>query len=355
MKLTVGLKLKPTSQQAAALRQTLHRANAAANQCAGLAWAEQTFAQFKLHRLAYRRLREQYSLSAQLVVRVIAKVAAAYQLDRRKQRAFRPAGSIPYDDRILRYGEDYVTIWTVDGRQKIPFVCGARERRLLAARKGESDLVLRQGKWYLYATIEVSEPPLNPAPQGFLAIDFGIARIASEHNGKSHSGAHIRNLRKRHRRLRQKLQSKGTRSAKRLLKKRGGKERLFAKDVNHQISKKIVRKAQRTKRVIVLEDLKYIRTRVRAQRRLRAELHSWSFGQLRSFIEYKAKRVGVAVIAIDPRNTSRECSQCGHICAANRRSQSRFQCRQCGAIRHADINAALNIRRRAAINQPNAT
>jgi hypothetical protein len=129
VKLTVGLKLKPTSQQADVLRQTLHGANAAANECASLAWAQQTFAQFQLHRLTYRRLREQFSLSAQLVVRVIAKVAAAYQLDRRKQRAFRPEGSIPYDDRILRYGEDYVTIWTVEGRQKIPFVCGARETR----------------------------------------------------------------------------------------------------------------------------------------------------------------------------------------------------------------------------------
>jgi putative transposase len=78
VKLTIGLKLRPTNEQAAALKETLERANAAANECSRIAWGHQTFAQFHIHKLVYPTLREQFDISAQLAVRVIAKVADAY-------------------------------------------------------------------------------------------------------------------------------------------------------------------------------------------------------------------------------------------------------------------------------------
>ena len=55
-----------------------------------------------------------------------------------------------------------------------------------------------------------------------------------------------------------------------------------------------------------VEELKGIRTRVRARKPQRATLASWSFAQLRSFVGYKAKMAGVRVVFVDPRNTSRE-------------------------------------------------
>lgn len=246
-----------------------------------------------------------------------------------------------------------VSIWTLDGRLRIAFVCGKRERKLLECRQGESDLVYRKGKWFLFTSVNVIEPPTN-TPEGFLGVDLGIARIATDSEGQSFSWAHVRNLRKRHRRLRKNLQATGTKSARRLLKKRSGREKRFATDLNHQISKQLVAKAQRTKKGIVLEDLKNIRLRVRASRKVRTELHNWSFAQLRVFIEYKARLAGVQIITVDPHNTSRECSECGHIAKSNRRSQSVFKCRSCGHARNADMNAALVIRSRAAVIQPNA-
>lgn len=74
--------------------------------------------------------------------------------------------------------------------------------------------------------------------------------------------------------LRRKLQKKGTKSAKRLMRRRRRKERRFATDVNHQISKEIVGAAQRTESGIAMEDLKGIRGRVRAKKKQRRSLHS---------------------------------------------------------------------------------
>ena len=155
MRLTVALKLLPSPDQAALLETTLARANDAANVLSGIAWKQRTFGQFALHRLAYARVRAESGLTAQVVVRLIAKVADAYKLDRQRPRVFRRRGSIAYDDRILRYHPDAVSIWTVGGRERIPFVCGEQQRALLASRQGESDLVLRDGAWYLYATVNL--------------------------------------------------------------------------------------------------------------------------------------------------------------------------------------------------------
>src|SRR4030067_13916 len=73
----------------------------------------------------------------------VAKGADAYKLDRKAPRRFRPISGIAFDDRILRWklAESRVSIWTVDGRMWVPFVCGPRQRVLLANRLGETDLI----------------------------------------------------------------------------------------------------------------------------------------------------------------------------------------------------------------------
>jgi len=87
-------------------------------------------------------------------------VADAYKLDNHVQRRFKPLGAIAYDDRILtwRTAKQFVTIRTIDGRQKIPYGCGERQKRLLESRQGESDLVYRQGNFFVLAVCNVEEP-----------------------------------------------------------------------------------------------------------------------------------------------------------------------------------------------------
>jgi putative transposase len=353
MKLTVALKLLPSESQCETLKATLRRVNTACNYVSEVAWETRTFGKYALQKGIYKGVRERFDLTAQVVIRLLAKVADAYRLDKRTKRTFRPLGAIAYDDRILRWGEDIVSIWTVEGRQHIPFVCDERTRPLLGHRRGESDLVYREGKWYLLATVEVEEPPPG-TPEDWLGVDLGVKNIAADSEGEIYTGGHLRGLRHRYQRVRSRLQSKGTKSSRRLARKRRRREHRMARDANHHISKRIVEKAQRTKSGIALEDLKGIRGRVRARRSQRSALHSWSFHQLREFICYRARLAGVPVAFVDPRNTSRTCPGCGHCDKRNRPNRDAFRCTACGFAGPADSIAATNIGRRAHVMVPNA-
>jgi putative transposase len=347
------LKLLPTPEQADALMRTLVATNAACNHISQIAWESRTFSKFALQKLCYHDVRETFGLAAQMVIRALAKVGDAYKLDTKTQRSFRPTSAIAYDDRILSFAlpDSSVSIWTLDKRQSIPFVCGAHQRAMLPFQRGESDLAFVRGEWYLFAAVDSDEAdPLDV--EGVLGIDLGVTNIAVDSDGEVHSGRAINNVRYRHRRLRKKLQAKGTKRSRHRLKILAGQEARFARDVNHCLSKRIVAKAKRTKRAIAVEDLTHIRTRVRARRSQRATLHSWSFAQLQAFIAYKALGQGVPVHRVDPRNTSRECPSCRHIAKANRKTQSSFVCTSCGFAGLADVIAAGNISGRAPVSAP---
>lgn len=353
MKLIAQVKLQPNPQQYIALRQTLEAANAACNHISAYAWENRTFGKYKLQKAVYYDIRREFGLSAEMTVRSVAKVSDAYKLDRKTKRIFRPHGSIAYNDHILSYGikKSIVSIWTMNGRLKIPFVSGKHHLDLLHYQQGESDLIFRNGTFYLYAVCNIEEPPKDNVTD-FLGIDLGIKNIAADSMGETYAGNHLNSLRKRHARLRKKLQSKGTKSARRLLKKRRYRETRMAKQVNHTIAKRIVAKAKRHEVGIALEDLTGIRQRTTVRKSQRRQHSSWAFYDLRDKIEYKAKLAGVPIMLVDPRNTSRTCPACGCVDKANRPNQATFLCVSCGYFAPADSNAAVIIGRRAAVSQP---
>jgi IS605 OrfB family transposase len=231
----------------------------------------------------------------------------------------------------------------------MPWVCGAYQQAQLDRVRGQADLIHRDGKFYLYVTIDVGDVPEGD-PTEYLGVDLGRRNIAADNDGETFCGAHNASLRNRHARLRRKLQKKGTKSAKRLLKRRRLKEARFATNVNHRISKAIVRKAKDTGRGIGLEDLKGIRERTTVRKSQRRAHHSWAFAQLRSFVDYKAALQGVPLVCVDPRNTSRTCPDCGCIDKRNRPTRDRFACIRCDFSGPADTTAARNIARRAERN-----
>jgi IS605 OrfB family transposase len=370
VKLIVPVQLYPGAVDKAALQDTLALCNDAATLVSAQASEMRVTGRQALQRLVYGDLKAM-GLSAQPAIHVVRKVAGAYAATRANIRAgnlgkpgskrrvkaqskpivFRADAAQPYDDRCLSWQLDRrtVSIWTTAGRLAgIRFACSdAQMARLREYRQGESDLVYRDGKWLLYATCDIPEPDLAD-PAAFLGVDLGIANIATTSDGTRYSGKYLNRQRHRARQLRARLQAKGTKSAKRLLKKRARKEARFAADTNHVIAKRIVTEAERTGRGIALEDLTGIRARVRLRKPQRVTLHSWAFAQLRQYTAYKAALAGVPVVYVDPAYTSQVCSDCGHISKKNRPDQATFCCTSCGFAEHADVNAARNIASRGA-------
>lgn len=72
-------------------------------------------------------------------------------------------------------------------------------------------------------------------------------------------------------------------------------------------------------------------------------LKTWSYYDLQTKIEYKAKDVGIDVKYIEPRYTSQRCNHCGVIDKASRVTQDKFKCTTCGHTTNADLNASRNI------------
>jgi len=201
--------------------------------------------------------------------------------------------------------------------------------------------------------VTVDVPDKAPIePKEWLGVDLGIRNLATDSDGEQHSGAVIEKVRLRTQKLRSALQAKGTRRAKRHLKKIGSREARFRADVNHCISKHIVAKAQGTARGISLEELSGIRERVTVRREQRAMFGGWAFFQLRAFLSYKAALAGIPVRVVDPRNTSRTCPACGDCAKANRKTQAAFVCKSCGFSANADVVGATNIARRAEVSRP---
>ncbi|GAA2114038.1 hypothetical protein GCM10009802_13110 [Streptomyces synnematoformans] len=180
-----------------------------------------------LQEAVYHRIKTDFDLGAQAAVRTVKKVCDAYATFQANLRAgnygpegskrrakaesrpirFREESAQPYDDRMLTWNLDAtsVSIWTVAGRLKgIPFVCSEQAMSLLASRKGESDLVMRDGMVFLIATIDIPEPELLQ-PDGFLGVDLGIVNIATTSDGKIMSSRQVNRYRQRKRDLRTKL------------------------------------------------------------------------------------------------------------------------------------------------------
>lgn len=189
-------------------------------------------------------------------------------------------------------------------------------------------------------TYQTASSPIVGEANGVVGLDRGLYSLVTTSEGEHYKASEVRAARRRYLYTRRVLQQKGTRSAKRLLKKLSGKEKRFMQDYNHVISKKLANNP--TVQTYVLEDLTGIRNK-RKGKKLNTWLSQWSFHQLETFLSYKCEYLGKTVVFIDPRYTSQRCNACGLIEKTNR-VRNKYVCKHCGVIEHADINAAKNIR-----------
>ncbi len=339
MKLTLKIKLLPTDEQANLLLDTMKEANAVCNAISDVAWQEKIFNNFRLHHKVYHIYKATFSLSSQMLIRQIAKVADAYKLDKKVKRQFKPLGSIAYDSRIMTYKpNNIVSLWCIGGRQKIDFVCHNLD--YIPYIKGEADLVYKKGKFYLFQTVDVPEEDVGDVEE-FIGVDMGLLEIASLSNGKNFSSKKLNDYREKRQKVRSSLQSKGTKGSKKVLKRLSGKERTTSTIINHTISKQIVQLAKSEGKGIAIEDLKGIRfSASKKGKKFRTRVGKWSFNQLRSFLTYKCLLNGVKLVVVPPAYTSKTCSNCFHI---GNRQGKKFTCNNCNSVFDADENAAKNI------------
>ncbi len=120
--------------------------------------------------------------------------------------------------------------------------------------------------------------------------------------------------------------------------------------LNHQLSAAVIDFArQNGAATIQIEDLKGLGERLTGTF-LGAR---WRYYQLQQFLEYKADEAGLALRKVNPRFTSRRCSQCGYIHVdftreyrdrdSRRGFVKRFECPQCEFTVDPDYNAARNL------------
>ena len=352
MLLTIKSKLITNQEQHGKLLKTVEKFNEACDFISEFAYKNWMFGKIGIQKQLYYEIREKFGLSAQMTVRAIGKVAESYKVNKDSIHDFDPHGAIVYDQRILSYkSADEISILTLDGRIEVKIQYGEYRKLELNRVKGQADLIYKDGIFYLMIVVELQDAePIDP--NGIVGVDLGIVNLATTSDGKVFSGDKCTKVRKRFAKIKAILQHVGTNSAKRHLRKISGKERRFKKDVNHCISKEITNTAKDTNRAIALEDLSGIRESVTVSKAVRESIGKWAFLELRNFIEYKAKLLGVPVVSIDPRNTSRGCSACGYIDKQNRKNQASFVCLECGHAENADYNADKNIAFRAVVNLP---
>lgn len=209
--------------------------------------------------------------------------------------------------------------------------------------KGDAKLFQRNNQWYAMLPIKTT-PTGRFGNKTFIGIDLGIVRIATLStpdivkifNGKEirHKREHFADIRKRYQKHRRNDKVKMSKDY----------ETHWMTDTNHKISKEIVDIAsQYGNPVICFERLEGIRERTKGSKRFNRMMASWAFRQLVDMTIYKAKRIGIKVQFVDPRNTSKRCHKCSHISRSNRISQSIFRCVKCGYTCNADIQASRNI------------
>jgi len=216
---------------------------------------------------------------------------------------------------------------------------------------GTGKLVSFRGKWFFHipVTRKIPEFTRNNVHH-VVGIDRGLRFLATvcDSNGSCEfiDGKHIMKVRDKYADVRAQLQRKGTRNAKRTLKRLSGKENRWMSDINHSIAKTLCDKYG-SGTLFVLEDLvgvTFEEENLSGCAKSNRQKRSWAFYQLEQFLTYKAHEVGSEVLKVSAYLTSQRCPKCGRIRKENRyHHEHEYVCDCCGYHSNDDRSAAMNI------------
>lgn len=345
MKRTISIKLKMSADANQKLLDLQRNFVSACNEIVPFAMENRCWNRVALHNLCYSKIREKLPLGSQMVCNALFAVCKAYKnkgIDKSETMPkvqFRKNASIHFDKRTYTIKGDFLSLYTLDKRVNVELKMGSFQKDyFLQGEPKEAELVFKKGKWFFNLVLDLPDPIPNPS-QVLLGVDLGENNVAAMSNGKIISGGAIRARKDQFLAMRHRLQSNGSQSAKQLLKKISGKEARWMKHINHELSNQVIKEAKEAGAgIIVLENLKNIRQRIKGSKRTRTRLHRWSFAQLQMLIEHKGQAQGLKILYINPAYTSQLCSSCG---AFGKRQKHRFTC-SCGNQQHSDLNASRN-------------
>ena len=340
------MKLILTQEQSDALLSTQQAFVSGCNAVVPFVIENRCWNRVALHHQAYYALRKSLPmLGSQMVCNAIKKVSTSYQVLKIKRGAevppieFRQNSSVHYDKRTYTLKGDTLTLFSVNGRIKCRYSLGEFQREYLQAGVIKEGELTRKG-WFFNLVLDLPETKRKETGTK-LSVDLGENNLAVTSNGTIFGGGKLRHKRDTFLSRRKKLQSNGSKSAKRCLRRISGKERRCVKETNHIVSKAVIEEATKLEvDTIIMEELTNIRERIKGNKRMRSRLHRWSWHQFQLFLEYKAKAKGIDVIRVNPAYTSQTCSNCE---ATGEREKHRFSCQNCGSYQHSDRNAALNL------------
>ena len=323
----------------------------------------------RAHKDLYAVLRAEYPTVPSALLQTVRDTAMeavkATQFKRLPRK--KPTSALRYDARTITLRGQDLTLSCVGKRVKVKLQVPEYFQEVYKTWEFSGATVTysrHSKKFWVRLVFEKDDPP-KLEDGNVLGIDRGLYHLAVTSNKQFFSSNKIRKTRRRYLHNRKQLQQKGTRSAKRRLKKMSGREQrrsvsggsfppktcLFMKDINHCVSKKIAHLPGIS--IYSLEDLTGIRNQ-RRNKKMNKWMSSWPFYQMEQFLSYKSEALGKKVGYVDARYTSKRCNRCGHINGANRK-KSRFHCKSCGYHEHADLNAAYNIRDRYILSSTHGT
>ncbi len=290
----------------------------------------------KIHDATYRELRNIYPKLPSALLQTVRDVACEnLKAVKLSTKPIPKSKFIRFDKRTFSFKNGKISMSTVNGRKKFQINIPKCFHKYLDWECKASTIVLENNQLWINMIFD-KETKLNQ-PKTVLGIDRGINNIAVCSDNDFYNSKQLKNVKGRYQYMKAQLQSIGTPSARRQLKKLSGREKRFVRDVNHCISRQVVNKNYDG---FALEDLKKLPRNM--GKKFNKKLGNWSYHQLGNFIQYKAEELGKTTIKINPKHTSQTCSKCSHVERSNRNGNL-FKCRKCNFQLNADLNASRNI------------
>ena len=377
--ITLKLRLYPDSNQSNLLEATMEQYQLAANY-ASQYYFDNNFKpkQRDFQKSLYHIIRDKFGLKAQMAQSTFKTVLARYKtvntLLRQKPYKYRDINtgkwhsefrginwlhkpikfSRPQTDlvsvRDWSFVKQQLSINTIGNREKMKYTAKGFEKYLsLKGKFGTAKLVKTCGHYFLHVAYTLPVEIFNKIElQHVVGIDRGLRFLATTYDetGKTQffDGKAITTKRRKYKKLRQQLQSKGTKSAKHRLKQIGQRENRWMSDVNHCISKTLINQYGKNT-LFIIEDLTNVRFATEKVAKIkRYEQVSWTFYQLEFDLAYKAELNQSQVVKVDAHYTSQRCPKCGSISkTARNHATHEYHCSHCGYTSNDDRIGAMNI------------